>query len=195
MFILYSFINGITLASIFFMYNLYDIFYVFLATAGIFGAMAFLGYTTKLDLSKLGTFISVALIGLIVSGIILMFAFSETFYVIYSILVILSCKLSKGVHRVALPSSADLHVTHINAFHFGKRQSAHLESVFGGDRSIHFLVRRQCRWDHIKNIQPHLLHERLCRLQMPIVRGGKGSSENADSRHGSSITGFLDERL
>ena len=71
MFILYSFINGITLASIFFMYNLNDIFYVFLATAGIFGVMALLGYTTKLDLSKLGTFISVALIGLIVSGITL----------------------------------------------------------------------------------------------------------------------------
>ena len=101
MFILYSFINGITLASIFFMYNLNDIFYVFLATAGIFGVMALLGYTTKLDLSKLGTFISVALIGLIVSGIILMFAFSETFYVTYSIL---------GIALFMIITAYDIHI-------------------------------------------------------------------------------------
>lgn len=101
MFIIYSFINGITLASIFFMYNIQDIFYVFLATAGIFGVMAFLGYTTKLDLSKLGTFISVALIGLLISGIILMFAFSERFYVIYSIL---------GIALFMIITAYDIHI-------------------------------------------------------------------------------------
>ena len=35
--------------------------------------MALIGYTTKLDLSKLGTFISVALIGLLISGIIFLY--------------------------------------------------------------------------------------------------------------------------
>ena len=86
MFIAYSFINGITLASIFFIYDLNSIFYCLLATSGVFGFMALIGYTTKLDLSKLGTFISVALIGLLISGIILMFAYNETIYAWYSIL-------------------------------------------------------------------------------------------------------------
>ena len=101
MFIAYSFINGITLASIFFIYDLNSIFYCLLATSGVFGFMALIGYTTKLDLSKLGTFISVALIGLLISGIILMFAYNETVYAWYSIL---------GIGIFMLITAYDIHI-------------------------------------------------------------------------------------
>jgi len=101
LFIAYSFINGITLASVFFLYDLMSIIYVFLATAGIFGVMALLGYTTKLDLSKLGTFITISLIGMLIAGIILMFAFSETAYVLYSIL---------GIALFMLITAYDIHI-------------------------------------------------------------------------------------
>ena len=54
LFILYSVINGATLSVIFLAYTLTSIANVFFITAGTFGVMAFLGYTTKKDLTSLG---------------------------------------------------------------------------------------------------------------------------------------------
>ena len=101
MFLLYSAINGITLASIFYIYELTSIIYVFAATAGIFGVMALLGHTTKLDLSKLGSFITVGLILMLIAGIILMFAFNERAYALYSIL---------GIALFMLITAYDIHI-------------------------------------------------------------------------------------
>lgn len=101
MFLLYSAINGITLASIFYIYELTSIIYVFLATAGVFGAMALLGYTTKLDLSKLGTFITVGLIAMLIAGIILIFAYNERAYALYSII---------GIALFMLITAYDIHI-------------------------------------------------------------------------------------
>lgn len=101
LFLAYSIVNGITLSYIFFIYDLTSIIYVFLATAGIFGVMALIGYTTKLDLSKLGTFITISLIGMLIAGIILMFAFSETAYVLYSII---------GIALFMLITAYDIHI-------------------------------------------------------------------------------------
>lgn len=85
LFLIYSIINGITLSSIFYIYELTSIIYVFLGSAAIFGIMSIVGYTTKLDLSKLRNFIFIALIGMILMGIILSFAFNETAYILYSL--------------------------------------------------------------------------------------------------------------
>ena len=101
LFFAYSAINGITLASIFYLYDLTSIIYVFLASAAIFGIMSVVGYTTNLDLSKLGTFIFVALIGLLITGIVLMFSFSETAYLIYSLL---------GVGLFMIITTYDIHI-------------------------------------------------------------------------------------
>ena len=68
LFYLYAFINGITLSVIFAMFNIDSIFYAFFTTALLFGALAVYGYTTKKDMSKLGTILMVGLIvGVIVS--------------------------------------------------------------------------------------------------------------------------------
>ncbi len=55
LFFLYSMLTGATFSIIFVAYDLTTIAYALFATAGLFGTLAFLGYATKKDLSKLGT--------------------------------------------------------------------------------------------------------------------------------------------
>lgn len=73
LFILYSVINGATLASIFAFYSMSVIGQTFLVTAGTFGVMAVYGYFTKKDLTSWGRLLLMALIGLIIAGIANMF--------------------------------------------------------------------------------------------------------------------------
>ena len=79
MFIFYSFITGLTFSSIFIVYEMSSIIYVFLATALIMLLFAFLGYATKLDLTKLGTYLFMAIIGVLLMSIINLFVGSESF--------------------------------------------------------------------------------------------------------------------
>ena len=65
MFIVYSVLNGATLATIFFAYSPEIITKTFFVTAGTFGAMAVYGYFTKSDLSSWGKLLIMAVIGLI----------------------------------------------------------------------------------------------------------------------------------
>ena len=65
LFYLYSILNGITLAPIFLIYTGTSIALTFAITAGVFGVMSIVGYTTRQDLSKFGAFMFMALIGLI----------------------------------------------------------------------------------------------------------------------------------
>ena len=73
MFIAYSVINGIVFSSIFMVYTMTSIVSVFMITAGTFGAMAALGYTTSVDLSKWGGILAMALIGLIIATLVNVF--------------------------------------------------------------------------------------------------------------------------
>ena len=67
---LYCVLNGATLNSIFLVYELSSIGEIFFITAGSFAALAFVGTVTKKDLSKLGTFLIMALFGLIIASIV-----------------------------------------------------------------------------------------------------------------------------
>lgn len=78
LFIVYSFVTGLTFSSIFIVYEIESIIYVFLATSIIMLIFALLGYFTKLDLTKLGTFLLMAIIGIIVVMIINIFVGSES---------------------------------------------------------------------------------------------------------------------
>ena len=62
MFILYSVINGALLSYIFLVYTASSVATVFFITAGTFGAMALVGYTTKTDLTSIGKYLVMALI-------------------------------------------------------------------------------------------------------------------------------------
>lgn len=73
MFYVYAVLNGVTLTPIFLVYTMSSIALTFFVTAGVFLAMSIYGYTTKSDLTKFGTFMVMALIGLIVCSIINIF--------------------------------------------------------------------------------------------------------------------------
>lgn len=73
LFVLYSVINGATLSVIFLVYTMESIASVFFITAGTFGVMAFIGYTTKKDLTSLGKMLLMALIGLIIATLVNVF--------------------------------------------------------------------------------------------------------------------------
>ena len=70
LFLLYSVVNGLTLSVIFFAYELGTIYQAFAAAALTFGAMSLYGYTTKKDLSGLGSYLFMGLIGLIIASFI-----------------------------------------------------------------------------------------------------------------------------
>ena len=73
MFYAYSILNGVTLTPIFLAYTGVSIATTFAITAGTFGAMTVFGYVTRQDLSKFGSILFMALIGLIVCAIVNMF--------------------------------------------------------------------------------------------------------------------------
>ena len=70
---LFASIMGLSLASIFVQFTHSSIARVFFITAGTFGAMSLYGYTTKRDLTKLGGFLFMGLIGVIIASIVNIF--------------------------------------------------------------------------------------------------------------------------
>lgn len=80
MFILYSALNGVTLTPIFLLYTQESIASTFFITAGTFTAMALIGSFTKRDLSSLGRFLLMALIGLIIASLVNIFVASSPLY-------------------------------------------------------------------------------------------------------------------
>ncbi|MCL4109473.1 UNVERIFIED_CONTAM: hypothetical protein GTU68_037738 [Idotea baltica] len=74
-FIVFATVMGLSMSYIFFEYQLGSIFQVFLITAGTFAAMAFVGWTTKVDLTKMGSILYMAVIGLIIASVVNFFIF------------------------------------------------------------------------------------------------------------------------
>ncbi|MCC6866243.1 MAG: Bax inhibitor-1/YccA family protein [Ignavibacteria bacterium] len=72
-FLFYSMLNGITLSPIFLMYTGTSIFATFLICAMMFGGTSILGFITKMDLTKFGAYLTMALIGLIVAMVVNIF--------------------------------------------------------------------------------------------------------------------------
>ena len=84
MFLLYSVLNGATLSVIFLLYQLSSIATVFFITAGTFGTMALIGYTTKKDLSSIGRILTMSLIGLVIATLVNIFIKSDGLTMILS---------------------------------------------------------------------------------------------------------------
>ena len=80
LFIIYSALNGVTLSSIFVLYTQGSIASTFFITAGMFVALALYGTVTKKDLSGIGRFMFMTLIGLIIASIVNIFMHSEMLY-------------------------------------------------------------------------------------------------------------------
>lgn len=69
----YAAINGIGLTTIFLQFTGVSVVRVFFITAATFGAMSLYGYTTKRDLTGMGTFLFAGLIGIVVAGLVNIF--------------------------------------------------------------------------------------------------------------------------
>jgi FtsH-binding integral membrane protein len=84
LFIIYSAMMGVTMSSIFMLYTAESIAYVFFITAGMFLVMSVIGYVTRMDLSKVGSVLFMALIGIIIASVVNIFLGSEMLYWIIS---------------------------------------------------------------------------------------------------------------
>lgn len=139
LFLLYSATNGVIFALIFELYTTQSIFTAFLVTAGMFGAMALYGYVTKTDLSRLGSILFMALVGLILATIVNLFWANDTLYWIttYAGVAIFAGLTAHDVQKIkryeggqgdAIRGALSLYLDFINLFLF-------LLRIFGQSRS------------------------------------------------------------
>lgn len=84
-YVIYSILMGMSLSFIFWAYTSASIFKTFIIAAGMFGVMAVVGYTTKTDLTKFGSFLLMALIGIIIATLVNFFMNSARLDYIISI--------------------------------------------------------------------------------------------------------------
>lgn len=77
LFMLYSALTGLTMASIFLVYTYSSIASTFVVTGGMFGAMSLYGYTTKRDLSGFGNMLFMGLIGIVIASLVNLWLKSE----------------------------------------------------------------------------------------------------------------------
>jgi FtsH-binding integral membrane protein len=89
LFFVYAGVLGISLASIFLVYTGASITRVFFISAATFGAMSLYGYTTKRDLTAIGSFMFMGLIGIIIASLVNMFLHSSGLYWAISVIGVL----------------------------------------------------------------------------------------------------------
>lgn len=78
LFFLYSIVTGVTFSVFFLAYTQTSIASAFFVTAGMFAALSIYGYTTKKNLSGMGNFLFMALIGLVLATLVNIFLQSES---------------------------------------------------------------------------------------------------------------------
>jgi len=86
LFVLYSIVMGASLSFILLLYTHSSIVLTFVSTSAMFGIMAVAGYTTKTDLTKMGSLLVMGVIGIVIASVINMFMQSEGMYYLISII-------------------------------------------------------------------------------------------------------------
>jgi len=143
-FIGFSILFGVSLSYIFIIYQIGSIVNVFLSTCALFGVMAGVGYFTNTDLTKLGSILSIGLLGIFIASIINYFVGSSQMGYIISILAVViftgltaydmqkikamlqESDGSESFKKMALMGALNLYLDFINLFMallniFGKR--------------------------------------------------------------------------
>ncbi len=85
-FLLYSFVSGLTFSSIFLAYEVSYIIYVFLISAALFALFGFIGYCSKIQLNRIGTILLMGLVGAIFLEILNIILFKGTLDIIICII-------------------------------------------------------------------------------------------------------------
>ena len=138
-FLLYSFVSGLTFASIFIFFEISSIMFIFLISAIIFAIMALIGYFTNIDLTRIGTYLLFALLAVVIVSLINIFIGSSTLSLVISIVCVLlflgitayDVQKIKALQSSGLPEdnlaiygALELYLDFINLF-------IHLLSIFG----------------------------------------------------------------
>jgi FtsH-binding integral membrane protein len=89
LFYVYAGILGVSLATIFIVYTANSIANVFFISAAAFGALSLYGYTTKRDLSPIGSFLIMGLFGVIIASLVNIWLKSDAMSFIISIVGVL----------------------------------------------------------------------------------------------------------
>jgi FtsH-binding integral membrane protein len=84
LFLLYSVLNGVTLSFIFLIYTRASIASTFFVCAATFVACSIYGWTTKRDLTSMGGFLMMGLIGIIIASVVNIFVRSSAMHMIIS---------------------------------------------------------------------------------------------------------------
>lgn len=136
LFAVYALLNGVTLSVIFYVYSPEAITTTFFVTAGMFGAMSLVGYFVKRDLSAVGRFLYMALIGLLIATVVNCFVASSALYWGLTYLGVLifagltaydtqkikqmlrmhGTEVSEGTMKLALLGSLTLYLDFVNLF-------------------------------------------------------------------------------
>jgi uncharacterized protein len=85
-FLVYSLLNGLTLSVIFWAYSGSSITMAFVTAAGMFGAMSIYGLVTKRDLTSIGSFFFMGLIGILICMVVNLFLKSDGLSFVISLL-------------------------------------------------------------------------------------------------------------
>ncbi len=132
----FAVVMGLSLSTIFFTYTTTSIAQAFFATAAAFAGLSLYGYTTKKDLSAMGTFLIMGVIGLVVAMLINLFVQSSALSLIVSVIGVLlfagltayDTQRTKSMYahvagtdmqgRVVLMAALSLYLDFINMFLF-----------------------------------------------------------------------------
>ena len=89
MFWAFAALMGLSLSSIFVVYTGTSITRIFFITAATFGTVSLWGYTTKRDLTAMGSFLMMGLIGIVIASVVNMFMGSSMLQFVISVLAVL----------------------------------------------------------------------------------------------------------
>jgi len=146
--LLFAAVFGFMISTIFIVYDMRDIFLAFATTAGMFGVMSVIGFTTKTDLSKFRNVLFMALIGIIIGSLLNLLLRSEAIYWIITYISVIVfagltaydtqwIKNSAGSMVAAGDSSGAARLSLIGAFHLFldfMNLFLTLLRIFGGSR-------------------------------------------------------------
>ncbi len=136
MFYAFSAVIGISFASIFLVYTGQSIAKVFFITASMFAAMSMYGYSTKADLTKMGSFLMMGVIGLIIAMVVniflqstmMSFIISGIGVIVYTLLIAYDTQNQKAMYaasygddanqKAAVMGALSLYINVINLFQF-----------------------------------------------------------------------------
>jgi len=110
LYLLYTFLTGLTLSAIFLVYELSSLLFIILVASCLFGGFAILGKILKVDLSKISVFLIMGLIGSIILGIINLFIHSGPLYTFISILslIVFLGYTCYDIQRIKAMSNSDM---------------------------------------------------------------------------------------